>query len=131
VDAATVRRWACDAEIVPMVLGSRSEPLDVGRTQRTAPDAIRRALNVRDGGCAFPGCDRTPRRCQAHHIGHWRDLGDTAVHDMCLLCRYHHQLVHHGHWTIHMIDGRPWFTPPAFIDPEQRPGPGGRPRVPL
>ncbi|WP_285659713.1 hypothetical protein, partial [Actinomycetospora sp. NBRC 106375] len=35
---------------------------------------------------------------------------------MCLLCRYHHQLVHHGHWTIEMIEGRPWFTPPWYID---------------
>ncbi|MDD7937811.1 DUF222 domain-containing protein [Actinomycetospora lutea] len=131
VDAATVRRWACDADIVPMILGSRSEPLDVGRAQRTAPDAIRRALNTRDGGCAFPGCDRTPRRCQAHHVQSWLDRGATAVHTMCLLCRYHHQLIHHGHWTIQMIDGRPWFTPPGFIDPAQRPRPGGRPRVPL
>ncbi|MEJ2890930.1 DUF222 domain-containing protein, partial [Actinomycetospora aeridis] len=47
VDAATVRRWACDAEIVPVVLGSKSEPLDVGRRQRTATDAIRRALHLR------------------------------------------------------------------------------------
>ena len=54
VDPRTVRRLACDAEIVPMVLGSRSEPLDVGRLQRTVTDAIRRALNLRDGGCAFP-----------------------------------------------------------------------------
>ncbi|MDD7939203.1 DUF222 domain-containing protein [Actinomycetospora lutea] len=131
VDAATVRRWACDADIVPMILSSRSEPLDVGRAQRTAPDAIRRALNTRDGGCAFPGCDRAPRRCQAHHVQSWLDRGATAVHTMCLLCRYHHQLIHHGHWTIHMIDGRPWFTPPGFIDPAQRPRPGGRPHVPL
>ncbi|MDD7936997.1 DUF222 domain-containing protein [Actinomycetospora lutea] len=131
VDAATVRRWACDADIVPMILGGRSEPLDVGRAQRTAPDAIRRALNTRDGGCAFPGCDRTPRRCQAHHVQSWLDCGVTAVHTMCLLCRYHHQLIHHGHWTIQMIDGRPWFTPPGFIDTERRPRRGGRPRVPL
>ncbi|CAA9268482.1 MAG: hypothetical protein AVDCRST_MAG54-2856 [uncultured Actinomycetospora sp.] len=68
VDAATVRRWACDAEIIPLVLGSKSEPLDVGRLARTATDAIRRALNLRDGGCVFPGCTRPPRRCHAHHI---------------------------------------------------------------
>jgi hypothetical protein len=130
VDPATVRRWACDAEIVPMVLGSRSEPLDVVRRQRTAPDAIRRALNLRDGGCAFPGCGRRPRRCQAHHVRHWLDDGATALNNMCLLCRYHHQLIHHGHWRIRMVDGRPWFVPPEFIDLERRPRPGGRPRVP-
>ncbi|MEJ2860107.1 HNH endonuclease signature motif containing protein [Actinomycetospora flava] len=130
VDAATIRRWACDAEIIPMILGSKSEPLDVGRRQRTAPDAIRRALNHRDGGCAFPGCDRRPRRCQAHHVRHWYPDGDTALDNMCLLCRYHHQLVHHGHWTIEMINGRAWFTPPWYIDTDRRPRPGGRPRAP-
>ncbi|MDD7967305.1 HNH endonuclease signature motif containing protein [Actinomycetospora lemnae] len=131
VDPATVRRWACDAEIVPMILGSTSEPLDVGRRQRTAPDALRRALTLRDGGCAFPGCTRRPRRCHAHHIRHWLDGGDTALHNMCLLCRYHHQLIHRGGWQITMIDSRPWFTPPWIIDTERRPRPGGRPRVPL
>ncbi|GAA4936615.1 uncharacterized protein DUF222 [Actinomycetospora succinea] len=131
VDAATVRRWACDAEIIPMVLGAQSEPLDVGRSQRTAPDAIRRALNHRDGGCAFPGCTRRPRRCEAHHIQEWlQHRGATALDNMCLLCRHHHQLLHHGHWTIQMINRRPWFTPPWFIDTDRRPRPGGRPRVP-
>ena len=81
VDPATVRRWACDADIVPVVLGSRSEPLDVGRMQRTVTDAMRRALNIRDGGCAFPGCDRPPRRCHAHHIRFWANGGDTCLHE--------------------------------------------------
>ncbi|WP_433786280.1 DUF222 domain-containing protein [Actinomycetospora sp. CA-101289] len=129
-DAATVRRWACDAEIIPMVLGAKSEPLDVGRLARTATDAIRRALNLRDGGCAFPGCTRPPRRCHAHHIHHWLDGGDTDLHNMVLLCQHHHLVVHHDHWHLEMIDGLPWFTPPPWIDPEQRPRPGGRPRVP-
>ncbi|WP_433029619.1 HNH endonuclease signature motif containing protein [Actinomycetospora sp. CA-053990] len=97
---------------------------------RSASDAIRRALNVRDGGCAFPGCSRRPRRCQAHHVDHWLDGGDTALDNMCLLCRFHHQLIHHGHWSVQIIDGRPWFTPPEFLDPERQPRPGGRPRVP-
>ncbi|MEJ2887856.1 HNH endonuclease signature motif containing protein [Actinomycetospora aeridis] len=132
VDAATVRRWACDAEIVPVMLGAKSEPLDVGRRQRTATDAIRRALHLRDGGCVFPGCDRSPRRCEAHHVREWyRHRGDTALENMVLLCRYHHQLLHHRHWTMEMIEGRPWFTPPWIVDTEQTPRPGGRPHVPL
>ncbi|HSK61679.1 MAG TPA: DUF222 domain-containing protein, partial [Actinomycetospora sp.] len=130
VDAATVRRWACDAEVIPMVLGSKSEPLDVGRMARTATDAIRRALNLRDGGCVFPGCTRPPRRCHAHHVDHWLDGGDTAVENMVLLCRHHHLLIHHDHWRLEMIDGLPWFTPPPWLDPAQQPRPGGRPRVP-
>ncbi|WP_345378850.1 HNH endonuclease signature motif containing protein, partial [Actinomycetospora straminea] len=131
VAAATVRRWACDAEVVPVVLGSRSEPLDVGRATRTVPDALRRALNVRDGGCAHPGCDRRPRRCHAHHLHHWSNGGDTCLANLVLLCRYHHRLIHHGQWQVAIVDGRPWFTPPPWIDPDQRPRPGGRPHVPL
>ena len=100
VDPRTVRRWACDAEVVPVVLGSRSEPLDVGRLQRTVTDAIRRALNIRDGGCAFPGCDRPPRRCHAHHIRYWFHGGPTCLDNLVLLCRFHHQLIHAGHWVI-------------------------------
>jgi hypothetical protein len=130
VDAATIRRWACDAEVIPMVLGSKSEPLDVGRMARTATDAIRRALNIRDGGCAFPGCTRPPRRCHAHHVDHWLDGGDTALENMVLLCLHHHLVIHHDHWFLEMIDGLPWFTPPPWIDPDQQPRLGGRPRVP-
>ncbi|WP_328305710.1 HNH endonuclease signature motif containing protein [Actinomycetospora sp. NBC_00405] len=131
VDPATVRRWACDAEVVPVVLGAKSEPLDVGRLQRTVTDAIRRALNIRDGGCAFPGCDRPPRRCHAHHIRFWGHGGDTRLPNLVLLCRHHHQVIHHGHWTVQIVDGLPWFTPPSWIDPDRQPRPGGRPRVPL
>ena len=131
VDVDTVRRWACDAGIVPVVLGSRSEPLDVGRLSYTVPGAIRRALVLRDGGCAFPGCTRRPRRCHAHHVAFWSDGGDTALDNLTLLCLFHHQLVHHGHWVIRMVDGRPWFVPPEWIDPERRPRRGGRPLVPV
>ena len=111
VDAATVRRWACDAEIVPMVLGSRSEPLDIGRRSRLVPDAMRRALTFRDRGCAFPGCTRRPRRCEAHHVDHWGNDGPTALDNLTLLCRHHHQVIHHGHWTVQMIDGLPVVHP--------------------
>ncbi|WP_433026391.1 DUF222 domain-containing protein [Actinomycetospora sp. CA-053990] len=131
VDPHTVRRLACDAEIVPIVLGSRSEPLDVGRLQRTVTDALRRALNLRDGGCAFPSCSRRPRRCHAHHIRYWFHGGSTCLDNLVLLCRFHHQLIHAGHWVIEIQDGLPWFTPPAWIDPDQQPRLGGRPRVPL
>jgi hypothetical protein len=63
-----VRRLSCDAQITPIVLGSQSEPLDVGREKRCATLAQRRAVAVRDGGCAHPGCDRPPSSCEVHHI---------------------------------------------------------------
>jgi hypothetical protein len=128
-DTASIRRWACDAGIVPMLLATRSEPLDVGRLSYTVPEGMRRALIARDGGCAFPGCTRRPRRCHAHHVEHWVDGGSTCLENLVLLCRFHHQLVHHRHWTITITDGRPVFTPPPWVDPQRRPRPGGRPRV--
>ena len=95
VSADTVRRWACDCQIIPMALGSNSEPLDVGRAARTPPPPMRRALDVRDGGCAFPGCDRPPTWCRSHHIWHWSAGGPTSIGNSVLLCDHHHRVVHH------------------------------------
>jgi hypothetical protein len=79
ISAGDARRLACDCKLIPVVLGSDSEPLDVGRAMRTVPLGIRRALVARDGGCSFPGCDRPPGLCAAHHARHWIDLGETTV----------------------------------------------------
>ncbi|MDQ1465225.1 MAG: hypothetical protein QOC73_2166, partial [Actinomycetota bacterium] len=91
------------------------------RTTRTIPTGIRRALTARDQGCAFPGCDRPPSWCDAHHRVHWADGGHTALCNLCLLCNHHHDTVHHDGWTITMTNGRPWFIPPPWIDPTQTP----------
>ncbi len=130
IHPATARRWACDAGVVPAVLGSQSQPLDVGRLWYTVSEAQRRALHHRDGGCAFPGCTRRPKRCHAHHVVHWADGGPTDLDNLTLLCRHHHTVVHHDQWRIAMIRGRPWFTPPAWVDPERSPRPGGRALAP-
>jgi hypothetical protein len=122
---AAARRLACDAQVIPAVLGSRGEPLDVGRAAYAVPLALWRALLLRDRGCAHPGCLRRASRCHAHHIHHWIDGGETCLANTVLLCRYHHVLVHEGDWQITMIDGRPWFIPPRWIDPHQQPVPGG------
>lgn len=78
IHPVTARRWACDAGVVPLVLGSSSEPLDVGRLSYTVTEAQRRALHYRDGGCAFPGCTRRPKRCHAHHIDTTSSTGWSA-----------------------------------------------------
>jgi hypothetical protein len=120
--AAEARRLACDCGIIPMVLGSDSMPLDVGRHQRLASAALRDALGQRDQGCSFPGCHRPPRYCHAHHIRSWFDGGDTALHNMCLLCEYHHTIVHRQRWHIRLDGrGRPEFIPPSSIDPGRTP----------
>ncbi|WP_433261116.1 DUF222 domain-containing protein [Micromonospora vinacea] len=118
----TVRRLACDANILPAVLGSTGQPLDVGRQRRLITGPLRRALVLRDRGCAFPGCDRPPRWCDAHHIHHWADGGTTSLDNAVLLCGHHHRHLHHSDWTVHLgADGHPEFTPPTWLDPEQLP----------
>ena len=89
-----VRKLACDASIIPMVLGSQSQPLDVGRTKRLVTPALLAALWARDKGCTFPGCGRPPQWCDAHHVRHWADGGPTNLTNLTLLCAHHHTFVH-------------------------------------
>jgi hypothetical protein len=115
------RYLACDAKIIPAVLGAKSVPLDIGRADRNIPVAIRRALELRDGGCTFPACDRPAKWCAAHHVIHWANGGPTGLDNLVLVCRFHHRLVHHSDWQIRIVDGVPVFRPPELIDPERRP----------
>ena len=107
--ATDLRRLACDAKIIPIVLGSEGQPLDVGRTTRTIPPAIRVALNERDKGCRHPDCQRPPAWCDAHHVTHWLDHGETSLDNLLLLCRRHHTAHHKGHFTI-TAHGNQHFT---------------------
>jgi hypothetical protein len=117
-----VRQLACDAQLIPAVLGGAGQVLDLGRSRRLITGTLRRALEVRDGGCAFPGCDRPPRWCHGHHIHAWIDGGPTALDNSVLLCGYHHRIVHRGHWTVRLAADRlPEFVPPAYVDPRQHP----------
>ncbi|WP_199236752.1 HNH endonuclease signature motif containing protein [Kribbella antiqua] len=124
LSAAAIRRLACDANIIPLILGSNSEPLDVGRSERLVNRAMRRALNARDKGCVV--CGAPPIYCDAHHLTHWIDGGVTAVSNLVLLCRRHHVDLHHGHWTIQIIDGLVHVARPTWADPQPRhkPKPG-------
>ena len=118
LSAAAARRAACDAGIVPIVLGSASEPLDVGRRTRLWPAGLRRAIAQRDGGCSRPGCDRPPQWCQIHHIQHWADGGPTSLGNGVMVCDRCHDLVHHGGWTVSIdLDGLPTWTAPPWIHP--------------
>ncbi|MFB9239248.1 DUF222 domain-containing protein [Plantactinospora siamensis] len=122
LSAATVRRLACDARILPAVLNGRGQVLDVGRQRRLFTGPIRRALVLRDGGCAFPGCDRPPHWAQGHHIRHWSDGGDTSVANGVLLCGHHHRAVHQDGWVVRMTaDGQPEFVPPPWVDARGHP----------
>jgi hypothetical protein len=118
----TARRLACDAAVTRIVLGPRSEPLDVGRRTPVVPPAIRRAVVARDRHCRFPGCDRPQAWCDAHHVRHWADGGSTSVANLVLLCRRHHRLTHER-FAMELVDGRPVFRRPdgTLLDADRAP----------
>ena len=128
IDAATARHLLCDADILPAVLDGPSQILDVGRTQRLVTPAIRAALELRDGGCVFPGCAVPARDCEAHHLIPWWAGGVTALWNLALLCTHHHGTVEPSHdttadrWKIQLrVDGTPETIPPHRVDPRQKP----------
>ena len=108
----TARRIACDSSLIRLTEDGSGNPLDIGRKTRAVPPAIRRALQARDSGCRFPGCNHH-RFVDAHHIQHWADGGDTSVGNLVLLCRHHHRLVHEGGFGLERNEnGRLRFTRP-------------------
>ncbi|MEU3271531.1 DUF222 domain-containing protein [Saccharomonospora sp. NPDC006951] len=118
-----LRRLACEAQLVPAIFGTDGEVLYLGRSSRHASKAQRRALALRDKGCAFPGCDRGPKWCVPHHIVWWDHGGNTDVDSMVLVCAHHHRLIHHTDWEVRVssADRQPEFIPPAWLDPARRP----------
>ncbi len=114
VSAETARRIACESGKVPMRHGS-GEILSVGRKTRTIPPPIRRALRFRDEGCRFPGC--TSQHCDAHHVVHWAEGGETKLSNLVLLCRRHHRALHEGGFSVRMNDD----GAVEFFDSRRRP----------
>jgi Domain of unknown function (DUF222) len=100
VSPATARRLACDAQIIPAILGTHSEVLDLGRSSRTWTRAQRRARALQDHGCVFPQCQAPQSQCEIHHEDHWSKGGRTDLKNGLSLCTFHHWLTHHTNWTI-------------------------------
>lgn len=90
----TVRRIACDADLIPMVLGTDNEVLAMGRAKRLVTPGQRRALEYRDRQCSFPQCSTPAPWCDAHHVIHWSRQGPSDIDNYALLCGRHHTLVH-------------------------------------
>jgi Domain of unknown function (DUF222)/HNH endonuclease len=104
----SVRRIACDSDLIVLVEDSHGNPLSVGRKTRIVPTAIKRALWARDRGCRFPGCGRK-RFVDAHHVVHWSTGGETSLGNLMLLCSKHHALLHEGGFTIEKDYRGRWF----------------------
>ena len=90
----TVRRVACDASVLPVVMGGRGEVLDFGRARRLFRGSQVQRLWLRDGGCTFPSCSVPAQWCDAHHLVHWADGGPSDLGNAALLCGRHHTVVH-------------------------------------
>jgi hypothetical protein len=111
---AAISQLLLDA--LPPQLRGPCQPLDVGRAERLATSPMRKALLIRDRGCAAPGCLCPPGRLEAHHIVHWIDGGATAVDNLVLLCRRHHRFVHERGWQVALNgDGSIDFSPPLAL----------------
>ncbi|MCU1687975.1 MAG: endonuclease, partial [Amycolatopsis sp.] len=122
ITAAEARMLACDCKVIPAVLGTESEQMDLGRSKRIITTGQRRRLVMRDRGCAFPGCKSHAKHCDGHHIVFWILGGPTDLDNLTLLCERHHRLIHCGGWEVRMGgDGRPDFIPPTYLDPLRRP----------
>nr|WP_300144252.1 HNH endonuclease signature motif containing protein [Propionicimonas sp.] len=128
--ARQARLLACDAQVLPMVMGGRGMPLDAGREKRLFTGPLRALLIARDQGCAFPGCDVGPAECEAHHRQPWWAGGRTSLDNGVLQCAYHHHVVEpvpgappETQWAIRMDpNGHPEFAAPQGIgaSPGQR-----------
>lgn len=119
ISAATAGVIACDAGIQPIALDMHGQPLSLGRRQRLFSSAQRKALAVRDGGCAWTFCTAPPSWTHAHHIRPWSERGPTDLDNGVLLCPFHHHLLHEGEFQISMRDSRPHLLAPPRLDPTQ------------
>jgi hypothetical protein len=117
-DAFRLLDQAC---IAWAVHNSKGGILNYGRTRRLASKEQAEALLLRDGGCAFPGCDHPAEWCERHHVTEWQHGGETSIDNLVLLCAYHHARFAHQGWQIITRSGVPWFIPPPLIDPDQKP----------
>jgi Domain of unknown function (DUF222)/HNH endonuclease len=116
-----VRRLACDADVLPMVLGSNGEPLDVGRKERLVTGGMRAAVIERDRHCTYPGCGRPPSWCEAHHVIPWFLGGPTSLGNSALLCPRHHTIVHRDGYTATVTaTGVTWDLTPGQMPTTSR-----------
>jgi hypothetical protein len=115
ISSKTVERLACDASVTRILLNSESVVIDVGRAKRTISGPARKALNARDRGCTWPGCERPASWTSGHHLKHWLHGGSNEPPNLTLLCYRHHYLVHEGHWQIVRGDDDRMLTIPPMV----------------
>ena len=110
---ATVRRLACDGDLIPVVLDGQGVVLDQGRAKRLATAEQRIAIEAMQRTCSYPDCTITIDDCRIHHLDPWARGGRTDLDRLAPLCEVHHHLVHEGGWTLDVTPGRiaTWTRP--------------------
>ena len=133
LDGSSVQRLFCDAGIHRVFMAGRSSILDYGTTTRTVPAPLYNALVIRDRHCRFPGCDRAPGWCEAHHVRWVTDGGTTALSNLTLLCSRHHHLLHTPGWHAKLLpDATLEVTDPdSRVHTSTPPDPSRAPPLPL
>ena len=120
INPIMIRRLACNAELLPIVLGSDSQILDAGNRARLFSAEQRKLMYARDRGCTFPNCKQGVDRCEAHHVHEYSRGGETTLENGAMVCSHHHHLVHETDWRIHVKNGVPYWVAPLEEDPNQR-----------
>jgi hypothetical protein len=117
VPVATMRRLACDADIIPVVLNGDGVVLDEGRAKRLATTEQRLAIEAMQRTCSHPDCTVTIDDCRIHHLDPWHRLGATDLDRMAPVCESHHHLVHEGGWSLEMTPDRiaTWVRPDGVV----------------
>jgi hypothetical protein len=105
ISPGLARRWACQAGIIPAVLGGGSQVLDLGRKRRFHTQAQRIALAIEQGGCTAEGCDAPPGMTHVHHDQSWSEGGATSLKNGRLLCGYHHARAHDPAYEMVKLPG--------------------------
>ena len=113
VPAESIRRISCDCSVHRLITGPQSTILDYGRAERTVSDSLFDVLTLRDHGCRWDGCGMPASACDAHHVVHWADGGETEPDNLALVCWHHHHFLHEQHWSIQPLGGGHFIS----IDP--------------
>ncbi|MDQ3474791.1 MAG: HNH endonuclease [Actinomycetota bacterium] len=112
---------AFDAALIPAVLNGHGQPIDLGRERRLYTGAARTAVEIRDGGCVWPGCARPASWCQIHHLIPWSEGGRTDQTNGGMFCWHHHRDIEKGDWEAFHHRERIWLRPPQSLDTNRPP----------